>query len=150
MTGINDIKAMALAYGACSKVLGITSIKEAVELLMTPQGREFAVKSGFPTLQMCRECSFELSRIPRVLLDTSSPMICGQDLLAIGDTKVTAVFSEPDRLHCIVAMHGAKVTVKATNYAVVTVSSYNSEVVTETDGTALVYVEESGKKGGES
>ncbi len=55
MTGINDIKAMALAYGACNKVASLDSIGNALSLLMTPQGREFALKTGFPTYQVWRE-----------------------------------------------------------------------------------------------
>lgn len=148
MIAINEIKAIALAYGACSKVSGITSIKDAIELLMTPQGREFAVKSGFPTLEMCRECATEMNSIQKVYVDTVNVYVNGHDILAIGNTEVIAKYSEPDKLYKVVAMHGAKVNILATNYAVVTVSSYDSEVVVEDDGTALVFVEESKGEGG--
>lgn len=148
MTDINEIKAMALAYGACGKASGITSIKEAIELLMTPQGREFAVRTGFPTLAMCRECRDEANAIPGAYVDTANLLMNSRDILAIGNTEVNVRYSEPDHLYKVVAMHGAKVNITATNYAVVTVSSYDSEVVVEHDGTALVFVEESKKKGG--
>lgn len=150
MTGINDIKAMALAYGACNKVLGITSIKEAVELLMTPQGREFAVKSGFPTLDTWRMHPYDVDRSEMVLLDMGvDNFSVNEDYIVVGNTSLEATFDCPDRLYYIIAMHGATVEIKASNYAVVTVTSINATVNIINDGTAKITVEQS-EKGGES
>ena len=147
MTGIEEIKKSAHALGACGKVESINSIEEAVKLLMTPQGREFAVKTGFPPLETWRKESGEIDKIPEVLLDTPKCTVNGRDLIAVGNTELTATYTEPDRLHHITVMHGARVTVVAKNYAVVTVSSYDAEVKVKDDGKALVYVEEAKKKG---
>ena len=142
MTGIDDRKKAALSLGACNKVESVSSISEALALLMTPQGREFAVKTGFPSLEMWREQSVIIDRIPHVLLDAPKCVVNGQDLIVIGNTEVVATYNEPDKLHHIIAMHGAKVTVVANNYAVVTVSSYDAEIEFEGDDTALIYTED--------
>ena len=156
MTGIDDIKAMALAYGACNKVLGITSIKEAVELLMTPQGREFAVKNGFPTLDTWQEVWDKMpeDEEPRlsgiyILVDSVKAILHNEDCIVVGKSTLSVEFNKPDKLHYIIAMHGATVEIKASNYAVVTVTSINATVRIINDGTAKVTVEQS-EKGGES
>lgn len=160
MTGINEIKAMALAYGACDKVSGISSINDAISLLMTPQGREFALKTGFPTLQIWRSNKDALkdwkNHISNQLYEFQSKLVIidespcrgnNLDMIVVGDTKYTAIFDNPNRLYHLIAMHGAKVEINASNYAVVTVTNINSEVKISNDGTAKVTVEQSEKGG---
>ena len=162
MTGIDDIKAMALASGACNKVLGITSIKEAVELLMTPQGREFALKTGFPTLRVWssnkdalkdwnKQSANPLYDFQSKLVAINEPSCRGNniDMIIVGDTKCTSNFSNPYRLYHLIVMHGAEVEIYASNYAVVTVTNIGAIVKIHNDGTAHVTVEQS-EKGGES
>ncbi len=147
MTGINKIKAMALAYGACDTVVSLKSIADAISLLMTPQGREFALNTGFPTLEVWRKNKNEVNFTPCVYLDTKNVFASNHDIVAIGDSEVTVTLSKPDKLYHIIAMHGATVEINASNYAVVTVTSINSTVTVKNDGTAIVTVEQSEKGG---
>lgn len=148
MTGINDIKKSALALGACDKINNIRSISDAINLLETPQGREFALKTGFPSLELWREtaCCVYLPEI--VLLDMEEDNSCeNDDCIVIGDTVLKCTFNQPDKLHHIMTMHGAKVEIHASNYAVINVTSINSTVTIKNDGTAIVTVEQSDKGG---
>lgn len=154
MTGINDIKEKALELGACDKVISITSISDAVKLLLTPQGREFALKTGFPTYEACRKVWDELpededTQINGIhfLVDSVKTILHNEDCIAVGISNLLVDFNRPDRLHHVIAMHGAKVEVHASNYAVVTVTNIGSTVRISNDGTAHVIVEQSEKGG---
>lgn len=147
MTGINDIKKSAVTLGACDKVEAINSIKEAVALLMTPQGREFALKTGFPTLEAWRANKEAVNAVPGVYVDTPNVGVGKHNCVAIGDTNLHANLSGIDQLYHVIAMHGAKVEVHASNYAVVTVTNINAETFIHNDGTAHVIVEQSEKGG---
>lgn len=154
MTGINDIKKSAITLGACDKVEAINSIKEAVALLMTPQGREFALKTGYPTYDVCRKVWDELpededTRINGIhfLVDSVKTILHNEDCIAVGISNLIVDFNRPDRLYHVIAMHGAKVEIYASNYAVVTVTSINAETIIHNDGTAKVSVEKSEKGG---
>ena len=155
MTGINDIKKYALALGACNKVESINSIGDAIALLMTPQGREFALKTGFPTYEIWRdlwdsldEDSDPMINNTHLLVDTvKTELMTGKDCLAVGISKVKVNAYGPKRIIHVLAMHGAEVEINASNYAVVTVTSINATVKIINDGTAKVTVEQSEKGG---
>ena len=147
MTVINDIKKSALALGACGKVESINSIEEAVKLLMTPQGREFALKTGFPTPETWREHAHRAKEIHEVYLDLKNVLVINQDCVCVGDSAISVELDNPDKLYHVIAMHGAEVEINASNYAVVTVTSINATVRITNDGTAKVTVEQSEKGG---
>ena len=154
MTGIEDIKKSALALGACDKVESIDSINDAVSLLMTPQGREFALNTGYPTLDIWQEVWDKMpdDDEPRIngmyiLVDSVSAILHNEDCIMAGGSKLAVDFNKPDKLHHIIAMHGAEVEINASNYAVVTVTSINATVKITNDGTAKVTVEQSEKGG---
>lgn len=147
MRGINDIKKYALALGACNKINGILTIKDAITLLMTPQGREFALKTGFPSIELWRSTACNIFLPDNVILDDDKHGADESDLVIIGESFVSVIADNPVNLYHIMAMHGAEVEVKATNYAVVTVTNINSTVRISNDGTAKVTVEQSEKGG---
>ncbi|MBD5278928.1 MAG: hypothetical protein HDS35_00065 [Bacteroides sp.] len=149
MTGINDIRRLAIALGACDKVESIKSVSDAVDLLMTPQGREFALKTGFPTLEVWRANVEKVNATPRVFLDTLNVNVGNHNCVAIGNTKLHVNLNGVDQLYHVIAMHGAEVEINASNYAVVTVTSIKATVRITNDGTAKVTVEQS-EKGGKS
>lgn len=143
MIGINDIKTDARRLGACGMINGLASIREAVNLLMTPQGREFALKTGFPSLEIWRNNMEEISSFADVLLDKGNCSVSNCDFVAVGDSDVNASFSGVGQLYHVVAMHGAKVRVKASNYAVITVTSVSSSVeISNEDNTAFINIEQ--------
>lgn len=147
MTGIEEIKKSALALGACGKLESINSIEDAIALLMTPQGREFALNTGYPTLEVWRSNAEKVNATPKVFLDTLNVNIGNHDCVAIGNTKLHANLNGVDQLYHVIAMHGAEVEINASNYAVVTVTSINATVKITNDCTANVTVEQSEKGG---
>ena len=148
MKGIENIKRSAIGLGACNKVDSVNSIGDALALLMTPQGREFALKTGFPTLEIWRKNPYEVDRSEMVLLDMGLDNYSeNEDYIVVGDTFLEATFDRPDKLYHIIAMHGAEVEIKASDYAVVTVTNINSTVRISNDGTAIVTVEQTEKGG---
>lgn len=147
MTGINCIKETALNLGACYKVESINSISAAIALLMTPQGREFALNTGFPTPEAWRDNSAAVNAVPGVYLDNPDVNVVNHNCVAIGNTILRVGFSGTDLLYHVIAMHGAKVEINASKYAVVTVTNINADVTVTNDGTAVVRVEQSEKGG---
>ncbi|MBD5319356.1 MAG: hypothetical protein HDS07_00420 [Bacteroides sp.] len=147
MIKIDDIKAMAYTLGACNKVESINSIADAVGLLLTPQGREFALKTGFPSIELWRTTANHILLPDCVFLDEDKRGVDESDVVIVGESSVSIVADKPIKLYHIIAMHGAEVEINASNYAVVTVTSINATVRITNDGTAKVTVEQSGKGG---
>lgn len=155
MTSIYDIKKSALALGACNKVESINSIEDAIALLMTPQGREFALKTGFPAYYTWRdlwdsldEYSDPIINNTHLFVDTvKTELMTGKDCIVVGISKVKINAYGPKRIIHVIAMYGADVEINASNYAVVTVTSINATVKITNDGTAIVTVEQSEKGG---
>ena len=145
MTGIEEIKKSALALGACNKVESINSIEDAIALLMTPQGREFVLKTGFPSLDLWRITANHILLPDCVFLDEDKYDVDESNVVIVGESSVSIIADKLESLYHIIAMHGAEVEIKASNYAVVTVTSINSTVKINNDGTAIVTVEQSEK-----
>lgn len=146
MKGIENIKKRALEIGACTKVKSLESIKSAVELLLTPQGREFAMKTGFPSLDTWRANKDHIADLPEVFLDIEKGEAVNQDCVCIGDSDVSVELNNTARLYHIIAMHGASVEINASDYAVVTVNEIGSKIKIKNDGTAIVTVEQKEKE----
>lgn len=147
MIAIDYIKEMALNLGACDKVESINSISDAIDLLLTPQGREFALKTGFPSLELWRTIANHILLPDCVFLDDDKVRVCDSNLVVVGESLVSIIADKPVYLYHVIAMHGAKVEVYASNYAVVTVTNINAETIIHNDGTAHVMVEQSEKGG---
>ncbi len=114
MTGINDIKKSALALGACDKINDVRTIADAINLLQTPQGREFALKTGFPTLKEWRSVADRIDMVD-VFVDCREAEVADCDFIAVGNSQVKASFSDPNQLYHIIAMHGADIEIEANN-----------------------------------
>lgn len=154
MISIIDIKNSALALGACNKVKSINSIEDAISLLLTPQGREFALKTGFPTYDIWKDYWNSLPEDDDCtrngilfLVDSVKTILNNVDCIAVGISKLKVNAYGPNRIIHVIAMHGAEVEINASNYAVVTVTSINATVKITNDGTAKVTVEQSEKGG---
>lgn len=140
---IDYIKKSALELGACNKVESINSISDFVALLMTPQGREFALKTGFPSIELWRTTANHILLPDCVFLDEDKQGVDEPKVVIVGESQVSIIANKPINLYHIIAMHGAEVEIKASNYAVVTVTNINSTVKIHNDGTASVIVEQS-------
>ncbi len=141
MTDINDIKKSALALGACDKINDVRSITDAINLLQTAQGREFAVKTGFPSLEAWRSVADKIDMLD-VFVDCGEAEVSDCDFIAVGNSQVKASFSSPDQLFHVIAMHGAKVEIEAKRYSVIIITNVDGDVVCNNDGTAIISFEQ--------
>lgn len=143
MKTIHDIINSAKEYKACEIADGISSPHEAITALLSPQGREFALNTSFPHVDDFKAIESDLLKDSRVFLN-SGVVSCRQyKAVAIGDTTLDFVAYKPTALYHIMAMHGAKVTIKASRYAVVTATNIGGSIEVINDGTAVVNIEES-------
>lgn len=139
---IEKILREAHGYKACDKTDGITDMQSAITTLLSPQGREFALNTGYPTLSVFRENMESVSKVRGVFADRGKCLASNMDCVAVGDTDLTLSLSGTDRLYHVMAMHGAHVTVDARRYATVTVTKAGGTVSVTGDGTAAVNIEE--------
>lgn len=139
---VEDIISTAKRLHACGTLSQITDLKSAIEVLLTPQGREFALNTHYPTLQIFRENKEDFKGFDNVFVDSGAVVSDCRDIVAVGDSDVVVYAIDPKSLYHIVVMHGATVRIDARNYAVVTVTSVNGNVESSTDGTAIIKIEE--------
>lgn len=133
--------------GACSLKREVDSLESAIRMMFTPQGREFCIKTGFPTLNFLRKHKEELNTIPGVFIDCGNITLFSQashfpNLLISGETRATPHISNPTTLHKIIVAHNAKLDLQAEGYAVVTIAKIgDAEIKVSNDGTAKVIIE---------
>lgn len=138
---ISNIMAGAVKRGACAAAEGVTTFREAVELLLSPQGREFAMRTGYPWISTWRENADEADRCAGVYLDCGSCRAVNADCVAVGRTEMALTLHGAERLYRVVAMHGARVRLNAGGYAVATVTEAGGTVEVVNDGTAIITIE---------
>lgn len=131
----------ATRKGACPAVKNITVWNDAINLLLSPQGREFALKTKYPSIQAFRDNYSKLSEFSTIHIDAGNIELYNTDCILVGDTYATIYTSSNDRLLHVIAMHGAKVKIEAHNYAVITATVIDSLVDVYNDGTAKVEIE---------
>lgn len=131
----------ATALGACRKTNGITSAEQLVALFFSPQGREFCLKHNYPTLAMWREIKASIPSLEKLgfYIDAGAIELRNKENIAIiGQTRCVAKFDENNSIFHTIALHGAKATIKACNYAVFEAEAdAASEVETIKDKTAI-------------
>lgn len=140
--GVNKIVKVAQRYKACAKALEIDSIESAISVLLSPQGREFAINTKYPLIEVFRDNKSAAEGLSNVIIDSSAVITDIHDMVVAGNSEITFIASGTKALYHIIAMHGAKVTIKASNYAVVTATKINAEIECINDGTALIKIEE--------
>lgn len=138
---IEKILNTASRYNACDVISGIDNMEDAISTLLSPQGREFALNTGYPNIETFRENIEAGSKIPGVFIDSGKTLASNIDCVAVGDTDLTASFSGTDRLYHVIAMYGANVRVDARKYAVVTVTEIGGKAGITGDGTAAINIE---------
>lgn len=138
---IEKILETAQRYKACEKTDNITDMPSAIATLLSPQGREFALNTGYPDITTFRENATELSKVRGVFIDLKRRLASNMDCIAVGDTNLTVSLSGTDKLYHVMAMHGAHVTVDARRYATVTITKAGGTVTITGDGTAAINIE---------
>ncbi len=138
---IEKILETAQRYKACGKTDGITDMASAIATLLSPQGREFALNTGYPSLATFRENKESVSKVRGVFVDSEKCLASNMDCIAVGDTDLVLSISGTDRLYHVMVMHGAHVTLDARRYAAVTVTKVGGTVTITGDGTAAINIE---------
>ena len=144
---MEELKKYLNGLGACSLKGEVDSIESAVRMMFTPQGREFCIKTGFPTLDFLRKHKEELNAIPGVFIDCGNVTLHSLDsqypnLLISGLTRSSIHISKPIHLHKIIVAHNANLDLLAEDFAVVTITEIG-DVQTEisNDSTAKITIE---------
>ena len=128
---LHEVYRQGVALGACGSFTEAMSIRQIVDMLFTPQGVEFCIKRGFPTLEMFRRLgAVEDTKPLGVYIDCEDP----QRAFLVGNTRARITYTETQR-NGLYMMHGAKATVIAGGYSVTCI---------ECDKRSRVHVEKSG------
>lgn len=133
--------------GACDLKFNVNSFESAISIMFTPQGREFCIKTRFPTLEFLREHKEELNTIPGVFIDCGNITIQSLDskcpyMFISGLTKASIHISKPTNLYKIIVAHNAYLELFAEEFAVATITKIgNVHTVISNDGTAKVTIE---------
>ena len=142
-SAVDKIRAGAQELGACNKANGIRSFADVANSLFSPQGREFALKHDFPTIELWRSAKSECSNLSGYEIYVDVPTFTlhldgmRQHVALIGDTTARINIDAPDALHHIILMHGASVEVNASNYATFTLEADKSSAyILNLDNTA--------------
>lgn len=119
---IKKIHGQAQKIGACELFRGDETIGELASLFLSPQGQEFCLKNGFPSIETLRR--FREHGVERygIYIDAGAVTIKNPTVVVIvGRTSATVDCDTLDG-HEVVLMHGAKAVVNARGWAVVKVS----------------------------
>lgn len=127
---VKSIKQHALSLGACKQVRDVQNMDDLAALLRTPQGIEFCVANAFPSLPVWRQL-----RAHKYGIHVEKEVnVTNEDAILVHSTGILR-FSEP-KLHTVVLLHGSKVEVHASNYAVVSIEGEGAEI--HKDETSVV------------
>lgn len=144
---MEELKKYLNGLGACDLRNEVDSLEAAVSMMFTPQGREFCMKTGFPTLDFLRKHKEALNSIPGVFIDGGDIPVNSLDstipnLLITGDSRANLNVSKPTMLYHVIAAHNASLTLYAKDYAVVTITRVgDAKIEVVNDGTANVNTE---------
>ncbi len=144
---MDELKKYLNRLGACDLKGEVDSLESAVRMMFTPQGREFCIKTGFPTLDFLRKHKEWLDAIPGVFIDSGNITLNSLDnyypnLLFAGETRAFLRLSKPTTLYKIIVAHNAKLRLRAQAFAVATIAKIGeSETEIFNDGTAKVTIE---------
>jgi hypothetical protein len=135
---IKELKLRAQSIGACSKINAISTYKAMVELMFSPQGREFCKDHFFPGINALRQVRHKVKDLG-VYVDGGTMHITDRAKVVVaGKTNATVRAHGVDEAFIVIVMHGAKVTIDASYYAVVAVVNIGGEVKVKNDSTAIV------------
>lgn len=130
----------ARAMGACGLIDDAHDVVGSINLMFKPQGREFCAAHAFPTLEQFRAMR-TTAPDNRVAVDCGGGSAYNVAQLAVvGNTSMTANYTNTDVLFNLIVAHGAAVKVVAKNYAVVLITTIGKtgKIDIETDNTARI------------
>lgn len=136
---VSDVMKSALELGACNQSGKATDWKSLCWLFFTPQGREFCENNNFPSLEVFRQMKPYVA--PHgVYVDAGDIALKNNSHVAIiGETDAVLEYDDNTIVHKIIVMHGARITIKASNYVVINLTNVrNCKITIINDGTARV------------
>ncbi len=136
---VSDVMRSALELGACNQSGKATDWKSLCWLFFTPQGREFCENNNFPSIEIFRNMKPNVEKYG-VYVDAGDIQLKNNvNIGIIGDTDAMLEYDDNTVVHKIILMHGAKATIKASNYAVINLTNVNNcQVTIINDGTAKI------------
>ena len=136
---VADVMKSALELGACNQSGKATDWKSLCWLFFTPQGREFCEENNFPSLDIFRSMKRHVSYYG-VYVDAGDVSFKNNaNIGIIGETNAILEYDDNTKVHKVILMHGAKATIKVSNYSVVNLTNVgNCEVTIINDGTARI------------
>lgn len=136
---VADVMRSALELGACNQSGKATDWKSLCWLFFTPQGREFCENNNFPSLEIFRGMRAHVAAYGVYVDGGAVTLRNNANVGIIGETVATLEYDDNTKVHKVILMHGAKATIKASNYAVINLTNVgNCEVNIINDGTARV------------
>lgn len=138
---MKELNRYLVSLKACERYSNISTHKEAKEALLSPQGREFLLKSGFPTLSYLRDNKDEFNQFEGVFIDAGVVATDSHEVIVAGETNLTIHAKKPEKLYKIVNLYGGVVNLYASEYAVVTLLEKEATTLIENDGTAIIRIE---------
>lgn len=136
---VADVMRSALELGACNQSGKATDWKSLCWLFFTPQGREFCENNNFPSLEIFRGMRAYVASYGVYVDGGAVTLRNNANVGIIGETVATLEYDDNTKVHKVILMHGAKATIKASNYAVINLTNVgNCEVNIINDGTARV------------
>lgn len=126
----------ARRLGACDLLMGARSEEELLRLLLTPQGVEFCLGKGFPSMRLLRPFRGELAESLGVYIEADVELRNPRRVYLAGCRAVLRFGGA--RGYNVVIAHGSEVEIHASDYAVVFVHGDRSNLRIVTEGEAVV------------
>lgn len=133
---IANIIAEAKKKGACGRIDDVQSIESLVELMYSPQGREFCEKTKFLRVDRLNDIADD-AEMHNVYIGKQNIITTAHKSAFIG-SKGRVLCSGTEAIYNIIVADNSHVEIVATNYAVVMVTSINGSYNITKDKTARI------------
>lgn len=109
----------------CQMFTGEENLSELVQLMFTPQGREFMLANQFPTLTIFRKFKPYNPEQLGVYIDSGNITLTDPGNIFIVGKTTAEIYCRKTQSNNIIMMHGAKAKINASGYSVVRIESDN-------------------------
>jgi hypothetical protein len=140
--GLENIRKQASTIGVCKDfakpLIRAKTVHEFAALFFTPQGLEFCVEHGIPSLDEMRTLdSRELAQLGGYV-DEKVILHNAERVALFGNAVADLSYDDTGKRHEVILMHGASATIRASGYAVVFVTNAGGTVSTEVADRAKI------------
>ena len=136
---VERIREEARELGACEKADEIRGWRTLSRLMLSPQGLEFLQKHpGWPSIDVYRANKHAVRHYGIYVDQQAGRIDKVQQAAFVGKTDCTVIAQGTSTTHIFVVMHGAKLTIEASNYAVIRIYNLGGTIDIRNDGTARI------------